>query len=250
MKKVKFNCMGFEEIGNKIKNNDFGKEVIFNFMNSNDIYNYKKELLFRKSLQDNETKQINFIDGFVVSLILSLKNFKRIFRMRGPRFTKMFLENSELNKNKKHFFIGLDEKKKKELLKNTKKLNEEDVLGYNPPYVEGIEFSKEEIKKISEKINKSKPNYIWICVGCPKQNILAKSLYKKIKLESFYIFNVGAALDFKMKTKKEAPKFVQEIGIEWLYRFLTDFKYSRKKVWRSLLGSFYALFLVELNKNK
>ncbi len=248
--KIKFQDENFSGIKEKIKNNDFEKKVIFNFLNSNCVYNYKKELLFRKSLQDNETKQINFIDGFIVSLILSLKKFKRVFRMRGPRFTKLFLEDSELNKNKKHFFIGLDEKKKKELLKNTNDIEEKNVFGYNPPYIKGIEFSKEEIKKIANKIDKSKPNYIWICVGSPKQNILASSLYKKIKQESFYVFNVGAALDFKMKTKKEAPKFIQEIGMEWLYRFLTDFKYSRKKVWRSLLGSFYALFLVDLNKNK
>ena len=86
-------------------------------------------------------------------------------------------------------------------------------------------------------INKSKANCVWVCVGSPKQNILTNSLFDKTKANFF--FNVGAALDFILKKKKEAPKLVREMGVEWLYRLITDFKYSRKKVWRSFVGLIY-----------
>src|SRR6056297_60740 len=117
--KLKFRRLKLEELKEKIKNEEFGEKVIFNFLNSNDIYNFKKERKFRNSLIDINTKQINFIDGYLNSLILSFKNFRRIFRTRGPRFTKFFLNNNELNQNKKHFFIGLDREKKELLIKNT-----------------------------------------------------------------------------------------------------------------------------------
>jgi exopolysaccharide biosynthesis WecB/TagA/CpsF family protein len=234
-------------IQNKIKKNEFGKKVILNFLNSDCTYNYVKQPIFKKSLLNKKTNQINFIDGFINSLILSLKNFKRIFRTRGPRFTKLFLHNRKINENKRHFFIGLDENKKKLLIKNSI-LEEKDVFDYNPPYIKQNKFSEKEINKIVQKINESKTDYVWVCIGSPKQNILATDIYQKIKLNKFIIFNVGAALDFLIKTKKESPRIIQEVGLEWLYRFITDFKYSRKKVWRSLLGSGYGLFVVELKK--
>ena len=56
-------------------------------------------------------------------------------------------------------------------------------------------------------------------------------------------------MDFITEKKKEAPKFIREIGMEWFYRLITDFRYSRKKVWRSLIGSFYALNIVKLKKD-
>ena len=42
--------------------------------------------------------------------------------------------------------------------------------------------------------------------------------------------NVGAALDFLLEKKKQAPNAVKALGIEWLYRLITDFEHSKKKV--------------------
>ena len=54
---------------------------------------------------------------------------------------------------------------------------------------------------------------------------MSHDIYKKVKAEK--IFNVGAAMDFLTKKKKEAPDLIQKFGLEWLYRLVTDFKYSK-----------------------
>ena len=102
-----------------------------------------------------------------------------------------------------------------------------------------MSFDEKEIKKISVKINSFKPTYVWVGIGNPKQEILASQLFEKTK--AAYFFNVGAAIDFILGKKKESPPFFSKIGLEWLYRLITDFKYSRKKVLKSFFGLFYLL---------
>src|SRR3989339_549165 len=70
---------------------------------------------------------------------------------------------------------------------------------------------KEKIKMIQE-INNFKTDYLWICIGNPKQEILANQIFNSVKVNK--IFNVGGALDFLLKRKKECPKILQNMGVE------------------------------------
>ena len=215
----------------RIKNLEFTKKTpqeilqsnksgILNFQNLYSVYLFKKESNYRKAI----TSPNNFIfpDGKILSLFLRAK------QIRGPTFTKDFFEN-KLNSNQKHFFIGPSKKNIKNLIKKFPKLKNSQT--HSPPYIKEIIFPENEVKTILNKLKKFKPKYIWICIGNPKQEILANQLYKKYP--TFY-FPVGAAMDFLLGEKKEAPLIFRKVGLEWLYRLITDFKYSRKKVWRSL----------------
>jgi len=209
------------------------KRNILSFLNQHDLYQFNKEKAFSESLTNDYN--LNFIDGFTISLYLSILNFKRTPRIRGPTFTRDFLTDKKLSGNKKHFFIVPD---KNDLIEIKKKFPYfKKVSGYNPSYIKGIEFSEEEIEKISKLLNKEKPDFVWIGIASPKQNILSKRLFEKTNVQ--YFVNIGAALDFLLGKKEEAPLIIRELGIEWLYRLITDFKYTRKKVWRSFIGLKY-----------
>jgi exopolysaccharide biosynthesis WecB/TagA/CpsF family protein len=107
---------------------------------------------------------------------------------------------------------------------------------YVPSYIQGITFPKNEITSMIKELKKFKPDYVWVCIGNPKQEILANQLYKEY---TTLYFNIGAATDFLLKRKKELPLIFRRLGLEWLYRLITDFKYSWKKVWGSLIGLIY-----------
>jgi len=214
------------------------KRAIFNFLNQHDLYYFHKSKLVRKALCSNNVH--NFIDGFLISLYLSCKHFKKINRIRGPTFTKEFLNNKKMMGNKKHFFIGLEKKDKKILTKKFPYIEDANIYAYNPPYIKHIKFTKREIKKMSRFINKFNTDYVWMCIGSPKQNILSMDLFKLTK--AMY-FNVGAALDFILGKKKEAPHIVRALGLEWLYRLFTDFKHSKRKVRRSLMAIIFLRYV-------
>jgi len=201
------------------------KSGILNFQNLYSVYLFNKDSAFKRLI----ISPGNFIfpDGKVLSTFLKSK------QARGPTFTKNFLEN-QISKNQKHFFILPEPKDLKMLVKRFPKLK--NSQSYSPPYIKGSVFPEKETQEISKQLKSFKPNYVWVCIGNPKQEILSNQLYKKYK--AFY-FNIGAATDFLISKKKEAPSIFRKLGVEWFYRLITDFKYSRKKVWGSIVGLKY-----------
>lgn len=201
------------------------KNGILNFQNMYSLYLFNNEPAFQKAII--APNNLIFPDGKILSFFLKTK------QIRGPTFTKEFLQN-KLNKKQKHFFILSKEKHLDELIK--KFPESKNSKAYSPPYIQNITFPKKEIEKITKQLKQFKPDYIWVCIGNPKQEILANQLYKKYK--AFY-FNVGAAIDFVLERKKEAPSIFRKLGLEWFYRLITDFKHSKKKVLGSLIGLKY-----------
>jgi exopolysaccharide biosynthesis WecB/TagA/CpsF family protein len=197
----------------------------FNFLNLYSLYLFKKSPLFKESVSYRHA--VNFPDGKPVAKKTKLK------QQRGPDFTKDFLMSAHA-KNSKHFFVGLSSKDKARLSKITK-IPQKNIRSYNPPFIKEEQFSKKEREKIINKVNKEKVNYLWVCIGNPKQEILSYQIFEKIKVDK--IFNVGAATDFLLKKQKDAPNFFIKIGAESAYIGIMNPRRALKKIF----GSFYAL---------
>lgn len=156
-------------------------------------------------------------DGKPLSVVSKLKGYKKCERVTGPDLMECIFEISE-KKGYKHFFYGSTEetlkKLKKELNLKFKDLN---IVGmYSPPFRELSE--KEEIMIISE-INKNQPDFVWVGLGAPKQEIWMNKNKNKI---NGLMIGVGAGFDYHAKNIKRAPNFMQNAGLEWLYRLLQD----------------------------
>lgn len=113
--------------------------------------------------------------------------------------------------------------------------------------IAGVEASKfreltgNEWEKLTNKINKSEGNIIFISLGSPKQEIFSYNLSKMIK-KSSVIIPTGAAFDFISGSKPQAPKFVQDVGLEWFYRLLFEID----RLWKRYLvyGIIFILFIL------
>jgi N-acetylglucosaminyldiphosphoundecaprenol N-acetyl-beta-D-mannosaminyltransferase len=95
----------------------------------------------------------------------------------------------------------------------------------SPPYRELTE--KEDADNIAY-INKSGVQILFVGLGCPKQE--KWMAIHKGKVNSVMI-GVGAVFDFLSGTKREAPKFIQDIGMEWFFRLLSE----PKRLWKRYL---------------
>ena len=84
---------------------------------------------------------------------------------------------------------------------------------YSPPY--GFEKNIDEQNKINEILLKSKADMLFVGMGVPKQDI--------------FIYEIGATIDFEAGVQKRAPKWMNRIGMEWLYRLAHDPKRMFKR---------------------
>lgn len=96
---------------------------------------------------------------------------------------------------------------------------------YSPPY--GFEKDKNEIDKINEMLFNSKADMLFVGMGVPKQDIFIYENMNKYQIPMS--FSIGATIDFEAGIQKRAPKWVNHIGMEWLYRLAHDPKRMFKR---------------------
>lgn len=156
-------------------------------------------------------------DGGPLSSYGKKHGFKEMDRTTGPDFFYEILKISEEN-NYKHYFYGSTEntlnKLKEKLLSEFPKLN---IVGmYSPPFRKLTDSEDEDVVK---RINDVEPDFVWVGLGAPKQEIWMYEHKDKIK---GLMVGIGAAFDYFAGNIKRAPLWMQKNNLEWLYRLMQD----------------------------
>lgn len=152
-------------------------------------------------------------DGGPLSSVGRKRGFVNMQRITGPSYMEEIMKISVEN-DYRHFFYGSTTEtlhKLKEVLK--KNYPGIKIVGmYSPPF-RNISF--EEDKEIIEKINKTKPDFLWVGLGAPKQEKWMAAHYRKV---NGFIVGVGAGFDYLAGNIKRAPEWMQKSNLEWFYR--------------------------------
>lgn len=149
--------------------------------------------------------------------------FSEAKKVSGPDLMPEVFKLSE-KAGYRHFFYGSTEQTL-DLLKNNlkKEYPKLEIAGvYAPPF---RQLTKEEDKEIIQKINEAAPDFLWVGLGAPKQEIWMASHKDKV---SAVMIGVGAGFDFHAGTVRRAPVWMQRCGLEWFYRLLRD----PKRLWK------------------
>ncbi len=106
------------------------------------------------------------------------------------------------------------------------KYNGLNVVGtYSPSY--GFEKNEDEINHIINIVREANPDILAVGLGAPKQE---KFIYKyKDKLNVPISLAIGASIDFEAGNINRAPKWMQDSGLEWLYRLCKEPKRMYKR---------------------
>jgi N-acetylglucosaminyldiphosphoundecaprenol N-acetyl-beta-D-mannosaminyltransferase len=77
-----------------------------------------------------------------------------------------------------------------------------------------------EEKALQEQIRASRPDILWVGLSTPKQE---KFMVEYLpKLDVTLMAGVGAAFDFHSGRVRQAPRWMQRSGLEWLYRLASE----------------------------
>lgn len=175
--------------------------------------------------QDEELKKITdeadmvLTDGKPLIWISKLKKTPIKEKISGSDLVPKLCELSD-RKGYTIFILGGKDgiaKQAKEKLESQYK-NIKIVGVYSPKF--GFEKDKKELTKINSMINKKKPDLLFVCLGCPKQE---KWIYNHIsEYDAKVSICAGATVDFLAGNMKRAPKWMSNCGLEWFYRFLQE----------------------------
>lgn len=135
-------------------------------------------------------------------------------RVYGPQLTLLALEACA-KKNLPVYFYGSTPEVLARLLLNLKaKFPALLIAGSEPSKFRRLQ--PQERNEVCQRILQSGARMVVVGLGCPRQEVWA---YEYRNFLPMPILAVGAAFDFHAGTLRQAPKFMQDRGLEWLYRF-------------------------------
>ncbi|WP_242826143.1 WecB/TagA/CpsF family glycosyltransferase [Butyrivibrio sp. VCB2006] len=158
-----------------------------------------------------------FPDGNPIAQFQQKMGYDLAERVAGPDFMEHMFKNTA-DGQLSHFFYGASQ----ETLDALKESLNQNYPGlvikgmYSPPF---RALTPEEDKADVEMLNAADADIIWIGLGAPKQEKWMQAHKGQVK---GVMMGVGAGFDFHAGTIKRAPKWIQNIGFEWLYRLFQD----------------------------
>jgi N-acetylglucosaminyldiphosphoundecaprenol N-acetyl-beta-D-mannosaminyltransferase len=109
-----------------------------------------------------------------------------------------------------------------------------------PPVGAAEELCNQETAAI---INQAEPDIVWVGVSTPKQEFWMSCM--RPLLDAPVLIGVGAAFDFHSGNQAQAPHWMQQAGLEWLFRLV----HEPRRLWRRYLID-NPWFLFELGRQK
>ena len=150
-------------------------------------------------------------------------------RVYGPELMERVLDGGQ-SRGTRHFFYGstpgvIAALSEQVSLRWPKAV----VVGaVSPPFGER---SDDDLDFDSRRFEEAGADIVWVGLGTPKQDLVSARLSDRSDLT---FVAIGAAFDFIAGTKKQAPRFIREHGLEWLFRLASE----PRRLWRRyLLGN-------------
>lgn len=167
-------------------------------------------------------------DGKPLSVVSKKRGFPEAERVAGPDLMERMFRESTQNGYLHYFYGSTPETLAALLEKLQEKYPKIQIAGMEaPPF---RDLTKEEDTACIDRINQTEPDIVWVGLGAPKQE---RWMYAHKDSIKGLMIGVGAGFDFHAGTVKRAPKWMQNIGMEWLYRLCQD----PKRLWKRYVST-------------
>jgi N-acetylglucosaminyldiphosphoundecaprenol N-acetyl-beta-D-mannosaminyltransferase len=147
-------------------------------------------------------------DGFGAILVAKILQGAKVVKIDLP---KICLEVAN-RKQARIFIFGASEKNNHKAAENVARMyGDINIVGRRNGY-------EIDMEKVTTEIAESKPDMVFVALGSPRQERIARELSRQIKGVLFVC--CGGAVDVLSGAVKRAPNWIQKINMEWLYRLL------------------------------
>ena len=176
---------------------------------------------------------LSLIDGWPIAVAAKNASGKKVQRVTGSDLLPRLF--SELNKDVRIGIIGgSNEVKIRQVL-------EARYPNLNIQIIDTSQWSNSiyDVRRLRELVQHNALSIVLLCLGHPKQELLAKELknYDWAGSRPDWIMCMGATIDFLTGDQKRAPKIFQVIGLEWFFRLITNPEKFSSRYFEAVLPS-------------
>lgn len=165
-------------------------------------------------------------DGKPLVWVQRLSGYKTATQVRGPDLFIKLCKKAQASRIPIGLYGGTQDSLNKLLDYLNYKFPDLNIaFSISPPF---RDLTTAEEKEYVNKINASGAKILFLGIGCPKQE---KWMSRHKNNLSCVMIGVGAAFDLFSGRKNHAPRWMQNMGCEWLYRLATE----PKRVWKRYL---------------
>lgn len=155
-------------------------------------------------------------DGKPLSVV-GRKTVPTMGRVTGPDLMReIFAVSGE--RGWSHYFYGNEQKKldelRKKLLSDYPDLR---IAKMEPSVFRPLLDSEKD--ELCARIDESHADFVWVALGAPRQEILMRELKSRT---SSLMVGVGGAFNILAGIVPEAPRWMQDLSLEWLYRLMQE----------------------------
>jgi N-acetylglucosaminyldiphosphoundecaprenol N-acetyl-beta-D-mannosaminyltransferase len=166
-------------------------------------------------------------DGMPLVWLSRLMGFHQVERVYGPDLMLALCEHSARRGHRQFFYGGAPGVADTLAGRLQSRFPTLQIAGvYSPPF---RPLSPEEDATVIERLDAAQPDIVWVGMSTPKQERWMAAHVGRLRAP--VLIGVGAAFDFHAGLKRQAPRWMQRSGLEWLFRLLTE----PRRLWRRYL---------------
>jgi len=139
---------------------------------------------------------------------------RRVTRVCGPDMMPALIDRSRANGSRHYFYGGAPGVAERLAASLSESYPGLEVVGTHSPPFRAL-TPAEDAAEVA-MINAARPDYVWIGLGAPKQDLWAAR--QRPVLDAAVLLAVGAAFDFHSGGLRRAPRWMQRLGLEWAFR--------------------------------
>lgn len=168
-------------------------------------------------------RTVNTIDGRIVHLLCSLLYPGRNLRKRAGSDFIYNLPEHVTRHGERLYLLGAEGRSNRGTIEALRQRCPGLVVeGYSPEFSENIQDQSWN-EDILSRIASFRPTHLVVCFGPVKQEMwIAQNANYLSRLGVRCAYGLGGTLDFVSGRKKRAPRWIQVIGAEWLFRFICE----------------------------
>jgi len=156
-------------------------------------------------------------DGQPVALFLRILKGINQVRVAGLDVFPDLLKEAETRNKSVYFYGTTDEILDKIIIRARFDYPQLKICGsYSPPF---RNLSSDEESKIIRRINESKPDLVFVALGCPKQENWMAAHQQTVK---GCMLGLGHAFNVYAGVSKRSPMWMRRMSLEWAYRLFQE----------------------------